>query len=88
MPTELIKVGCCSIRSEINKLTNSIRNKEELPGDRKESFVLLIYRKGDGKIAIITEAYPFVKFVSNFIQHPLVKVTLMKKNLLSITMLI
>jgi hypothetical protein len=33
--------------SAIRKLVNSIRNKEELPGQRKESTIIPIHKKGD-----------------------------------------
>jgi hypothetical protein len=46
IPTELIKAGGRTIRSEIHKLTNSVWNKEELPEQRKESVVVPIYKKG------------------------------------------
>jgi len=44
----LIKAGGKTIRSDINKLINSIWNKEELPEEWKESIIVPIYKK-DGK---------------------------------------
>jgi hypothetical protein len=44
---ELIQVGGEILWSEINKLVNSIWNKEELPDQWKESVIVLIYKKGD-----------------------------------------
>jgi hypothetical protein len=35
------------LRSEIRKRINSIWNKEELPGEWKESITAPIYKKGD-----------------------------------------
>jgi hypothetical protein len=46
IPAKLIKAGDRIIRPEIHKLINSIRNKEELPAERKES-ILPIYKKGE-----------------------------------------
>jgi hypothetical protein len=34
------------LRSKIHKLTNSIWNKEELPGQRKESIILPVHKMG------------------------------------------
>jgi hypothetical protein len=36
-----------TLKSEIHKLINSIRNKEELPDQWKESIIVLIYKKDD-----------------------------------------
>ena len=47
IPTEFIKAGGKTIRSEINKLIFYIWNKEELPEEWKESIIVTIYRKGD-----------------------------------------
>jgi hypothetical protein len=41
----IITGGTC--HSEINKLINSVFNKEELPQQWKESIILPIYKKGD-----------------------------------------
>ena len=46
-PTELIKAGCRTIRSEIHKLIISIWNKEELPEKCNESIIVPIHKKGD-----------------------------------------
>jgi hypothetical protein len=46
-PAELINAKCRTLRSEIHKLINSTWNKEELPEEWKESFVVPIYKKGD-----------------------------------------
>jgi hypothetical protein len=43
----LIKTGCRKIRYEVHKLIISVRNKEELPEEWKESVILPIYKKGD-----------------------------------------
>jgi len=47
IPAEFIKPGGRTIRFEIHKLIISIWNKEELPEEWKESFFVLIYKKGD-----------------------------------------
>ena len=46
IPAELIKTGGRTIGSEIHKLTNSICDKEELPGEWKESVIVPWYKKG------------------------------------------
>ena len=46
-PAEGIKVRGRTIRSENQKLINSIRSKEQLSEDRKESIIVPIYKKGD-----------------------------------------
>jgi len=47
IPAELFKAGSRAIRSEIHKLINSIRNKEELPEEWNKLFIVPIYKKGD-----------------------------------------
>jgi hypothetical protein len=47
IPAELIQAGCEILRSSIHKLINSVRNKEELPDQWKESIILLVHKKGD-----------------------------------------
>jgi hypothetical protein len=49
IPAEIIKSGGKTIRSEINKLINSIWNKLELPEEWKESIIVPVYKKGDKK---------------------------------------
>jgi hypothetical protein len=46
IPAEL-RQGIRTIRYEIDKLMNSIWNKEELPEEWKESIIVLVYKKGD-----------------------------------------
>jgi len=47
IPTELIKAGGRTIRSEINKFTNSIWNKQDLTEEWKEPIILPIYNQED-----------------------------------------
>jgi len=47
IPAELIKAGDRTICCAIHKLIISIRNKEELPEEWKESIIVPIYKKGD-----------------------------------------
>ena len=47
IPAELVKEGGRTIRYQIHKLTVSIWNKEELPGEWKESIIVPIHKKGD-----------------------------------------
>jgi len=47
IPAKLIEAGSRTLRSEISKFINSIRNKEELPEEWKESITVPIYKKGD-----------------------------------------
>jgi hypothetical protein len=44
---EMIQAGGETLWSEIHKLINSIRSKEELPDQWKESIIVLIYKNGD-----------------------------------------
>ena len=43
---EMIKVGGSTIRCEIHKLIIAVWNKEELPGEWKESIIVPIHRAG------------------------------------------
>jgi hypothetical protein len=47
IPAELIKAGGSTIRSAIQKFIIAIWNKEELPGEWKESIIVPIHKKGD-----------------------------------------
>jgi hypothetical protein len=47
IPAELIKEGVRTIRCAIHKFIISIWNKEDLPEEWKESFIVPIYIKGD-----------------------------------------
>ena len=69
IPAEPIKARGRTIRSEINKLINSIWNKEELPEEWKESVVLPICKKGDKIYFSHFRAYYFCQLHTKFIQH-------------------
>jgi hypothetical protein len=43
----MVNAECITIRSEIHKLINSVRNKEELPEEWKESVIVPICKSGD-----------------------------------------
>jgi hypothetical protein len=67
--TELIKAGGETLYSEIHRLICSIRNKEELPQQWKESIIVPIYKKDDKTdcnnyrgISLLSAAY---KILSN-----------------------
>lgn len=47
MPAELIQAGGETLWSEIRKLINSIRNKQDLPDQWKKSIIVPVYKKGD-----------------------------------------
>jgi hypothetical protein len=49
IPAELIKARSITIHTVVHKLIKSIWNKEELPGQWKESTATPIYKKGDKK---------------------------------------
>ena len=47
IPAELNKAGGKTISREIHKLIISVWNKEDLPGEWRESITVPIYKKGD-----------------------------------------
>jgi len=47
MPAELIKAGGRTICCAIHKLIIAIWNREELPGEWKESIIVPIHKQGD-----------------------------------------
>ena len=47
IPAELIKAGGSTIHCTIHKLIIAFWNKEELPGEWKESIIVPIHMKGD-----------------------------------------
>jgi hypothetical protein len=47
IPTQFVKAGGRTFRSDIHKLIISIWNKEELPEQWKESIIVPVYKKGD-----------------------------------------
>jgi len=47
IPAELFKAGGSTIRCAIHKLIYAILNKEELPGEWKESIIVPIHKRGD-----------------------------------------
>ena len=47
IPAELIKAGGSTIHCAIHKLIIAIWNKEELPGEWKESIIVPVHKKGD-----------------------------------------
>jgi hypothetical protein len=67
IPTELIKVGGRTIRCVIHKLIISIRNKEELSEEWKESIIVPIYKKGIKQIVITKGHITFANYVQNFL---------------------
>ena len=70
IPAELIKAGGSIIRCAIHKLIVAIWNKEELPGNWKESIIVLIHKKGDK-----TDCSNYRgNYVQTFVQHPALKV--------------
>jgi hypothetical protein len=44
---ELVLAGGETLLSQMHKLINSVRNKEELPDQWKESIIVPVYKKGD-----------------------------------------
>jgi hypothetical protein len=57
IPAELIQAGVETLHSEMHKLIMLIRNKGELPHQRKKSIVVPIHKNGDKLTVVITEAY-------------------------------
>jgi hypothetical protein len=74
IPVELIKSGGRIFRSEIHKLNNSIRNKEELPEDWKELIIVRSFRKGDKTGCSNRTGMLLCQLRTKFLQHPPVKV--------------
>jgi len=54
-----VKSGGRTIRCEIHVFINSIWNKEDLPGDWKESIIVPKYKEGKKQTVVIIEAYHF-----------------------------
>jgi hypothetical protein len=57
IPSGLIQVGGNTLRSEIQKLINSVWNKEELPQQWKESVIVPTYKKGNTADLVTVEEY-------------------------------
>ena len=66
IPAELIKTGGNTIRCAIHKLIIAIWNKEELPGEWKESIIVPIQRRGIKQIVITIGAYHFCQLRKKF----------------------
>jgi hypothetical protein len=72
---EIVQAGDNTLRSKIHKPTNYVRNKEELPQQRKESIIVPIYKKGDKTdCSNHRGAYLLPSYIQNFIQHSVVHV--------------
>ena len=69
IPAELIEARGRAIRSEINKLINSIWNKEKLSEEWKESVILPVYTKGDKTDFSNYKAYDFCQLHTRIFQH-------------------
>jgi hypothetical protein len=71
IPTELIKAGGETLRSDIHKLINSIWNKEELPDQWRQSVIITVYKKGDktdcGNYRTISLLSTSYKILSNLV---------------------
>jgi hypothetical protein len=61
-PAELIQVVGEILLSAIHKLTNSVRNKEELPDQWKESIIVPVHKKGG--MSLLSTSY---KMLSNIL---------------------
>ena len=71
-PAEHIRRGCSTIRDEIDKITNSLFNNEDLPEKLKESIIVLIYKNTDKTnrikyrgISILSNMYKFFYLTSS-----------------------
>jgi hypothetical protein len=76
IPVELIQAGGETILSAIDKLINSVWNKEELPDQWKESIIVPIYKMGSKTdcnnyhgISLLSTSY---KIVSNILLSRLI----------------
>jgi len=59
IPAELNKSVGRTGRCDINKLINSIWNKQKLPEEWKESIIVPIYKKGIKQFVVTIKAYRF-----------------------------
>jgi hypothetical protein len=66
IPTELIRAGGKTLRTEIYKLVHFICNAKELPDQWKEYIFVQIYKKNN-KQALLTN-YPGISLLSNSCQ--------------------
>jgi hypothetical protein len=66
IPAELIKAWGRTIRCEIHKLVNSIWNKEKLPEEWKESFIVPFIRRVIKQILVIIDAFHFCQLRTKF----------------------
>ena len=63
---KLIKAGASTFRCAIHKLIIAIWNKEELPGEWKESIIVPIHKKGDKTHLKTKWAYHFCQLRTTF----------------------
>ena len=66
IPAKLIKAGGSTIRCANDKLIIAIWNKEELPGEWKESIIVPIHNKGDKTDCNNYRAYHFCQLRTKF----------------------
>jgi hypothetical protein len=66
IPAGFTKAGGRQIRSEINKLINSIWKKEQFSEEWKNSIILPIYKKSDKTYVVIIQAYRFCQICTKF----------------------
>jgi hypothetical protein len=66
IPAKSIKAGGSTIRGAIHKLIIAIWNKEEMPGEWKESIIVPIHKKGIKQIVITVGAYHFCQLRTKF----------------------
>jgi hypothetical protein len=72
IPAELIQAGGEILLSAIQKLINSVWNKEELPDQGKESIIVPIHKKGDNTdcnnyrgISVLSTSYKMYRISSS-----------------------